>query len=280
MGRHTQRRPRVFPVWYTALLVVASVLAVPTLVFLGLKETGPPDVGSSSNALGCLGAAGCPTAGPATTARAGIGAAQADSSPTPTATRTKPVSRGTRNALPALPRTVPLGPYVNNDGIGIPTSRQVGFDGTGTTFPQPAAAVGNRAIDGVPYRLLGARDNVVARGQTVDLPDGRYGRMRLLAAASFGPAGGTATIRYADGTTEKAALRAPDWVQGGAGALRSPIRYGATGKAENTPVNIYALSVPLDARRTVASIVLPVTAIPARDAASLHIFAITLVPAA
>jgi alpha-L-fucosidase len=137
-------------------------------------------------------------------------------------------------------------------------------------------------LGGVPYRLAtttaaGQADNVVALGQTVALPAGRYAAAYLLATGTYGSAGGTATAHYADGGTTTAELSAPDWYSGGSGATGAPYRYSPTG-ADQHPVAIYPVRVWLDPARTATALTLPTTATPAPNVSSLHVFALSLQP--
>jgi alpha-L-fucosidase len=137
-------------------------------------------------------------------------------------------------------------------------------------------------LGGVPYRLAtttaaGQADNVVALGQTVALPAGRYAAAYLLATGTYGSAGGTATAHYADGGTTTAELSAPDWYSGGSGATGAPYRYSPTG-ADQHPVAIYPVQVWLDPARTATALTLPTTATPAPNVSSLHVFALSLQP--
>ncbi len=295
---------------------LAAALAVPTIAYAGFRGDGSPRAGSAPDPIGCSSSSPClesgaPPGATATSGSAGGGldpvavpprvsgtsastsrpgptpspAAGATGSPTP-ATSTPGGARSTprppvRAVLPAVAgaaRPVPLDRIADNDGLGQTDDPDSGFDGSGNTYPRDEVPTGLSTIGGVPFTLLGdGDDNVVARGQTIELPDGRFGALRLLTAASYGPAGGTATVRYADGSAGTARVLAPDWVAGGPGALRSQSRL-ERGDEEDTDVHMYVVSVPLDPTRTVSSVTLPATRRPVEGAPSMHVFALTLTP--
>jgi hypothetical protein len=52
-------------------------------------------------------------------------------------------------------------------------------------------------------------DNTVAEGQTITASGG--GTLGFLESASYGPASGTGTLTYTDGSTQSYTLNAPDW---------------------------------------------------------------------
>lgn len=76
------------------------------------------------------------------------------------------------------PITVPLDAYLDNDGIDTAAARGGNFDGSGYTFPGEELPAGHVEVDGIsflfPSSAAGAKNNVVAMGQRIDLPKGRY----------------------------------------------------------------------------------------------------------
>src|SRR3954470_22620894 len=131
------------------------------------------------------------------------------------------------------PVPVALDGLFDNNGIGT-AAGDADLDGSGYGFPAGTLASGDVTLGGVPYRLAtttaaGQADNVVALGQTVALPPGRYAAAHLLATGTYGSAGGTAAVHYADGGATGAELSAPDWYSGGSGATGAPYRYSPTG---------------------------------------------------
>jgi alpha-L-fucosidase len=185
-------------------------------------------------------------------------------------------------AVPA-PVVVPIDRYFDNDGIDSAAARDGNFDGSGYAFPAEALPAGGQVtVDGVPYAFpsaaAGIANNVVALGQRLDLPPGRYHSAYFLVASSYGMASGTATVHYADGTTTTAALAGPDWYSG-SGAITTPFRY-SPGGTDQHPVSISTARLWLDATRDATSITLPTTNPAQPDRSSLHVFAMTTQPAA
>ncbi|WEO93973.1 alpha-L-fucosidase [Streptomyces sp. FXJ1.172] len=181
------------------------------------------------------------------------------------------------------PVPVPLDALYDNDGIDTASARGGDFDGSGYTFPGEELPAGRVEVDGVPFLFpasaAGAKNNVVALGQRLDLPRGRCLSAFFLTAGSYGDAFGQATVHYADGTTTTAALGGADWYSAG-GPLSAPYRYRPDGGKDEHSVGIGVAEVWLDPRREAVAITLPVTNPAAAGRACLHLFALTLQPAA
>jgi alpha-L-fucosidase len=189
------------------------------------------------------------------------------------------------SAVPAPPAVpVPLDAYFDNDGIDSATAHDGDFDGSGYTFPAENLPVGQTVtVGGLPFRLgsaaAGAKNNIAAVGQQITLPQGRYFNAEFLVAASYGTTGGTATVHYADGSTTQGSLNGPDWYTG-SGALVSAYRYAPGGAVDDNPVSISTGQVWIDPTKDAVALTLPTTAQPAAGVSSLHVFALTLQPAA
>jgi alpha-L-fucosidase len=211
---------------------------------------------------------------------AGIGAASASTATTAGAEQ----GSGSSGFVPAPnPVPVPLDSLFNNDGIDTSAAPGGDFDGSGYTYPGEVIKAGSVTLGGVPYLIgpstAGAKNNVVAVGQQVPLPQGRYLSAQLLVSASYGPASGTATVHYADGSTSQTGLTGPNWYTG-TGAISAPYRYTPGGGTDQNPVSIAAAEIGIDATKDAVGLTLPSTALPAPNVASMHVFALTLQPAA
>ncbi len=185
---------------------------------------------------------------------------------------------------PPPPVPVALDTWFTNDGIDSASATGGDFDGSGYTFPAEHLPSGQTVTaGGIPFKLgsaaAGAKNNIAATGQTIDLPKGRYFVAYVLVAASYGACGGTATVHYADGTTSTGSLSGPDWYSG-TGALVSPFRYAPGGVVDNNPVSLATGQVWVDPAREAVALTLPTTANPAPNVSSLHVFALTLQPVA
>ncbi len=84
---------------------------------------------------------------------------------------------------------------------------------------------GQLTVDGIhlqwPNDSHGASDNVVAHGQTIGLTTPAAGHtLAFLGAASNGPASGTGTVTYTDGSAQSFTLGFRDWMLNGSSAHR------------------------------------------------------------
>ncbi|WP_370943019.1 alpha-L-fucosidase [Amycolatopsis sp. cg5] len=182
-------------------------------------------------------------------------------------------------AAPPEPASVPLDQYFDNDGIDTAAARGGNFDGSGYSFPGDALPSGRASVDGMPFAIpssaAGAKNNIVALGQQVAVPRGRYHSAHFLVAGSYGMAGGAATVHYADGSTSAASLSGADWY-GASGQIVAPFRYAPDDKTDQNPVSLSVSQLWLDANREAVSITLPVTKPAQAGQTSLHVFALTM----
>ncbi|MBK3639901.1 alpha-L-fucosidase [Streptomyces sp. MBT33] len=181
------------------------------------------------------------------------------------------------------PVPVPLDALYDNDGIDTASARGGDFDGSGYTFPGEQLAAGPVEVDGIPFvfpsSAAGAKNNVVALGQRIELPKGRYLSAHFLTAGSYGNASGAATVHYADGSTTTASLGGADWYSAG-GSLSASYRYTPDGAKDAHSVGIGTAEVWIDPQREATALTLPVTNSPQPNKASLHVFALSLQPVA
>ncbi|MFE5036207.1 alpha-L-fucosidase [Streptomyces sp. NPDC056683] len=181
------------------------------------------------------------------------------------------------------PVPVPLDSLYDNDGIDTAAARGGDFDGSGYTFPGEELPAGRVVVDGIPFEFpaatAGAKNNVVALGQRLDLPKGRYLSALFLTAGSYGNASGTATVHYADGTTSTGGLSGGDWYSVG-GPLSAPYRYQPDGGKDAHSVGIGTCEVWIDPQREAVALTLPVTNPAEAGRTALHVFALSLQPVA
>ncbi|MDH6626230.1 alpha-L-fucosidase [Streptomyces sp. LBL] len=219
----------------------------------------------------------------------GVAAGVTASAALPLATATgahaaEPVAEQTGPWAPVPdPVPVPLDAVYDNDAISSASAPGGDFDGSGYTFPGEELPAGRIEVDGVPFLFpsstAGAKNNVVALGQRIDLPKAHYLSAVFLTAGSYGSASGKVTVHYADGTTTTAGLGGADWYATG-GSLSAPYRYAPDGTKDPHSVGIGTSEVWLDPRREAVAITLPVTNPAEVDKTSLHVFALSLQPAA
>lgn len=145
------------------------------------------------------------------------------------------------------PVPVPLDAHFDNDGVDTSAARGGDFDGSGYTFPGEELPAGPVELDGIAYvfpsSAAGAKNNIVAMGQRVDLPKGRYLSAMFLTAGSYGNASGSATVHYADGSTASAGLGGADWYSSG-GPLSAAYRYKPDGTKDTSRVGIGTSEIP------------------------------------
>ncbi|GHJ37135.1 alpha-L-fucosidase [Streptomyces sp. TS71-3] len=180
------------------------------------------------------------------------------------------------------PVPVALDTWYDNDGIDTADARGGDFDGSGYSFPGEELPEGTAVIGGIPFLFpssaAGAKNNIVANGQRVDLPSGRYLSASFLVSCSYGATSGTATVHYSDGSTSSAALGGTDWYSG-SGELTASFRY-SPGGTDQHQVSIGVSDLWMDPSREAVAVTLPTTG-PAKEGTSaLHVFALSLQPPA
>ncbi len=176
----------------------------------------------------------------------------------------------------------------NDVGITADNNTAPGnFDGGNASFSEtavtnagagPGASISSSGVTFTfPNVAAGTADNTVAEGQTITMSGS--GTLGFLESASYGPASGTGTITYTDGSTQSYTLNAPDWwsttpPSGGAVAVNSAYqnRQGNTTYAHTG--DIFSQTVGLTAGKTVASVTLPPGSALTAGTPALHIFAI------
>jgi hypothetical protein len=176
----------------------------------------------------------------------------------------------------------------NNVGITADSDTTPGnYDGNGSSFSEtaltnagaaPGVTVNSQRLSYTfPSVAAGTDDNTVTEGQTITMSGS--GTLGFLVSASYGPATGTGTITYTDGSTQSYTLTSPDWFSasppsGGALAISSAYqnRQGNTTYAGSG--NIFSETVALTAGKTVASVTLPPGGALTAGPPTLHVFAI------
>jgi hypothetical protein len=176
----------------------------------------------------------------------------------------------------------------NDVAISADTNTAPGnYDGGGASFSETALTNAGAAPGATvtasgrsftfPNVAAGTNDNTVAEGQTITMSGS--GTLGFLVSASYGPASGTGTITYTDGSTQSYTLSAPDWFStspptGGAIAVSSAYqnRQGNTTFAHTA--DIFSETVTLTSGKTVASVTLPAGGALVSGTPALHVFAI------
>jgi alpha-L-fucosidase 2 len=164
------------------------------------------------------------------------------------------------------------------DGISYQSATADGnFDGSGYTYPAEEMPSAGLFVSGdVPWRFpsyaTGQRNAVVPAGQTIPVAAAAYRTLHVLGAGVGGNVQAPLTLRYSDGTSAQVTLSLSDWARAAAFGERIAVytshRHGPTGD-NPLPVRIWHQAVPVDAARTLTSIVLP-------SATHMRVVALTL----
>ena len=139
-----------------------------------------------------------------------------------------------------------------------------GLDGQGSAFSSTLLGPA-RVLNTVRFTFgpANAPDAVVANGQTIALPAGRFNVLQLLGTAINGrQAAQTFTVTYTDGTSTTVAADLSDWFSPALNAdeteaVAMPYRNTANGTPQAVPFNLYGYTLPLIAGKTVRSLTLP-----------------------
>lgn len=133
---------------------------------------------------------------------------------------------------------------------------------------------------GWPTAAAGQPDNVMASGQTIDI-SGSGSELGLLDTAAYGPASGTGTVSYSDGTSQSFTLSVPNWYKAAAASANAVIVAPYLNRPDNTQdpnvVNVFEQSVPLQPGKQVVAVTLPdISAGAVSGSPSLHVFAMAI----
>ncbi len=191
---------------------------------------------------------------------------------------------------PTVSSTPDSGAPYNNTGISdnsAPTAAN--FDYAGNSYSSATIqAAGINPGDNAffenmvftwPNVVSGQPDNYVAGGQTLQVtPVTGANVLGFLGAATGGPASGSATITYTDGSVQTFTLGFSDWTLGGGGLSPSfgnqimaqlPYRNTPSGE-ESVNAYIFYASVNMTAGKTVQAVKLPSTV----TGGAMHVFAV------
>lgn len=158
---------------------------------------------------------------------------------------------------------------LNRDALaaeGITPGAPIPFGDTGVEFTWPDAAPGEP-------------DNWIPHGQRVELGGRHATGISFLGLATNGPAQGTATVHYADGSTQDVRVQLTDWTPGTNYLFgNQPVvevtgRNHVSGSTDSAKVKVFATAPqPLDSRKRVAAVTLP----QGTDRGIMHIFDVGL----
>ncbi|HEY0807686.1 MAG TPA: glycoside hydrolase domain-containing protein, partial [Pseudonocardiaceae bacterium] len=203
-----------------------------------------------------------------------------------------PLSAGALTVLVAIPGSIQAA-YDNVGQSPDSNTSVANLDGDGFAYSATALAAAGvtpgstLTANGVkltwPSAAVGDPDNVMAQGQTINLPgaSSTATMLELLGSATNGNTSGTLTITYTDGTTQAATIGFSDWTLGGGGgtpafgnqiAVTTPYRNMTSGGAQQIATDVFATTpIALAAGKTVASVSLPAST---SGGGMIHVFAV------
>jgi beta-glucosidase len=170
------------------------------------------------------------------------------------------------------------------NSVGVAPAHHIStgnFDGGGFSFqqqqldadgfaPGDTVAAGGQQLT-VPDVAAGQPDEITTEGQVVDV-SGTGSELGFLGAGEFGTQSGPVTVRYTDGTTQKATLSLADWyadapAPGGVIAASGPwnVPPSQTQNFGLHTVAVYYAQIPIDPAKTLAAVTLP-------DNPDMHLF--------
>jgi hypothetical protein len=178
-----------------------------------------------------------------------------------------------------------------NVGITQDSAPSLGnFDGDGNSFSATALAQAGITAGGVvtsggvtftwPTVAPGTPDNVLASGQTILVSGPGGGTLGFLGAATDGPASGTGTIGYADGSTQAFTIGFENWIDAtpvnGDALVATTSYFNRTTAGKARTPSLFAAFVSLQSSQNVAYVTLPYvsSAKVSGTVVSVHIFAI------
>jgi autotransporter-associated beta strand protein len=141
-----------------------------------------------------------------------------------------------------------------------------GIDGAGHAFSSTLLH-GSRTWNNLDFRIgdAGSNNVVKATGQPINLPQGQYTQLEMLATAvtanHANQASQTFIVNYADGSSQTFSQGISDWTNGPAYGESSPITMAYVNKWDNTTLtgthDIYGYVFNVASSKTVESITLP-----------------------
>ncbi|GME32956.1 hypothetical protein GTA08_BOTSDO10949 [Neofusicoccum parvum] len=187
---------------------------------------------------------------------------------------------------------VDLVPLFNNRAFGL-VPNESDFDGTGSSYPADSIPPPSFVYSGFNYQFpeyqKAGNDNVIATGQTVSVPRGKYINVAMLAASESGIASSTINASYADDSQTSDAVLVPawwNWPYPAGGDIVLPYRL-TNETVDYNRSNIFQAIGWLDSSKELTSLTLPnvtggSSTSPGGAAIEnrLHIFALSLLPVA
>ena len=153
---------------------------------------------------------------------------------------------------------------------GTAFAANAGLDGGGTAYSANLLGIqsgaSNIVVDNLNFNLGAPNVNNVAygTGQPIELPSGHFSSLRILGTGIYGDQiSQIITVEYTDGTTSTFKQSFSDWFSPQRYprefiAEAMPYRLRAAGTQDSQTFNLYQYTLPLDGRKIVKSLTLPV----------------------
>ena len=178
-------------------------------------------------------------------------------------------------------RIVDLDNAYNVDGVSFQDDfADFDQDGFGGRFALPGELLpppGRKSYLGVEFDFPDVASDahlVETRGQTIDLPAGRFDRLALLATTVNSDKSETLTVVYTDGSTDEIEFSLTDWCVrakfGEVPVVRAPYRHMTAGVLRDCNPQIFLVQYEIDPTKTVDELRLP-------NRPTLYVVAATLV---
>lgn len=176
---------------------------------------------------------------------------------------------------PSFP--VDLSSLYSNRGFAMKPN-DANFDGSGSGYPANSLPPSNFIYNGInftfPTYQTSGNDNVLATGQTVKVPPGRYFSVQMMASSESGLASGSINALYNDNSTSSSPVLVPawyNWLTPAGGDIILPYYY--TNSEINYNRSMFYQTINwLDSTKQLVSLTLPTVN-------KLHIFSLSMLPA-
>jgi alpha-L-fucosidase len=192
-------------------------------------------------------------------------------------------------ANPSFP--VELSLLYNNRGFAVKPGDS-NFDGSGSGYPANSLPPSNFIYNGInftfPKYQKSGNDNVLAIGQTVQVPRGRYFSVQMMASSENGLASGFINAKYSDNSTSSSPVLVPawwSWPYPAGGDIILPYYYTNSALSYNRSMFFQTINW-LDSTKELVSLTLPNVTRGSNSGPGgaaintrLHIFSLSMLPA-
>jgi alpha-L-fucosidase len=201
----------------------------------------------------------------------------------------KNVDSGSSGTNPSMP--LDISNLYNNRGFAMKPNDS-NLEGHGSGYPADSLPPPNFVYNGInftfPQYKSAGNDNVLALGQTIQVPQGRYFSVQMFASCETGLASGFINATYSDNTTSSSSVLVPawyNWPYPAGGDIILPYRYTNTTVDYNRSM-FYQTINWIDSTKDLVSLTLPNVTAGSNSGPGgapintrLHLFSVSLLPA-